>query len=486
MERPCKTLVIGLDGVGFALIAPWLESCKMPTLKRLISEGISTKLVSILPYNSAAAWTSMTTGLNPGRHGMFDFFVRSKANYEIELVDSRQVKASTVWHMLSQSGKKVCVVNVPATYPPQPVNGVLVGGMLTPSTHSSFTYPDPLKYELDNVCHGYEIDIEPRAAFGDQVKYDLLVNDLKRILAKRLKATLFLLTTHEWDFFMVVFTETDRIQHFLWGFNDPRHPNYTRPRAAKCRQLLLDFFVHVDEAVDTIIQAIPDHTNVFVVSDHGFAAEHTRIYMPSWLSQKGLFSLPPELGTGHASRNPHSWLTTKAYPGAASSKGIYINLKGRERNGVVEPGAEYNALRSFLMEELTDLTDPQTNRRVVKRVVKKEDIYWGEYVELAPDLLVETDGYALSSRIGECGVFEPLKVRSGGHAKDGLFIAWGPTIQEGEKIIRSNEVKIVDIAPTLLYLLGVSPPHLLDGHMIPGVTNTEMVPHQPKEVPKRD
>jgi predicted AlkP superfamily phosphohydrolase/phosphomutase len=351
------------------------------------------------------------------------------------------------------------------------VNGFLVGGMLTPSTHSSFTYPDSLKYELDNVCHGYEIDIEPSVAFGDQVKYDLLVNDLKRILAKRLKATLFLLTNYEWDFFMIVFTEPDRIQHFLWGFNDPRHPNYTRPEAAKYRQLLQDFFVHVDKVIDTIVRSIPDCTNVFIVSDHGFAGEHTRVYMPNWLSQKGLFSLPPKLGTDHARRNPHSWLTTKAYPGAASSKSIYINLKGREPNGVVEPGTEYNALRSFIMEELANLTDPRTNKRVVKRIVKREDVYWGEYVEFAPDLLVETDGYALSSRIGKCGVFEPLEVRSGGHAKDGLFIAWGPAIQKSENIIHHDKVKIVDIAPTVLHLLGVSPPHTLDGNVIPEVAN---------------
>ena len=134
-----RVLILGLDGVPWSLLDPWLAAGKLPNLARLIANGVRGDLRSTIPYVTAPAWTSCVTGVNPGKHGVFDFAMQRAGDYGITVVNSTSLRARPLWAILSEQGRRVGMVNVPVTYPPQPVNGVMVTCMLTPSLASRFT-----------------------------------------------------------------------------------------------------------------------------------------------------------------------------------------------------------------------------------------------------------------------------------------------------------------------------------------------------------
>ena len=497
-------VIIGWDSASYDVLGPWLEAGKLPNLQKLIAEGVSGTLCSTIHPMSGPAWTSFMTGKNPGQHGIFDWTRHVDNKYEVALVNSTSVCSKTLWEIANEAGLTTGVVNVPVTYPPHAVDGYLVSGLLTPSSKSDFVFPPQLADELHEVADGYVIHGQEWYVEG---KETICIEDTLAALEKRGRAVMHLLRTRPCDLNVFVFTATDSIQHRFWKYMDPDFPGY-KPEYAQHADAILRVFQKADTILGEILAHLPKHAAVIVMSDHGAGPLYKLIFINRWLMQLGLLKLKNRSVTRFKRwlvehqvlfraynilnkiglhnlylRIPRSkrsqvvssfltpddvdWSSTQAYATGDFGQ-IRVNLYGREPQGIVSPGAEYEELLAFITKKLYELQDPETGVSVVDKVYKKDEIYSGACLELAPDLLFVAQEYAyISSK--HFGFEEPdLMVRSayansGNHRQDGIFIAYKRGIRRGEIV---KGAQIIDIAPTALYLMGIPIPEDMDGRVL--------------------
>jgi predicted AlkP superfamily phosphohydrolase/phosphomutase len=497
-------VVVGLDSASFDVIGPWLEAGKLPNLQELIEEGVSGKLRSTIHPMSGPAWASFMTGKNPGKHGIFDWTRHVDGNYEASLIDSTSLQSKTLWQIANEAGFTAGVVNVPVTYPPHAVDGYLVSGLLTPSTKLDFTSPPQLADEVHRAADGYVIHGQEWYVEGKEAA---CIENSLATLNKRGRAVVHLLRVHPCDLNVFVFTETDSIQHRFWKYMDPSFPGY-KQEYAQHADAVLHVFREADRVLGQILAHLPEDAAVIVMSDHGAGPLHKLVFINRWLMHLGLLKLKDRPAT-HLKRwlikhqvlfrvynilnkigltnlyllLPRSkrsrvvssflttadvdWANTKAYATGDFGQ-IRVNLHGREPQGIVSPGEEYEELVALITEKLYELQDPETGERIVDQVYRKQEIYRGECLELAPDLLFVARNYAyISSK--HFGFEEPeLVVRSdyansGNHRPDGIFIARCRGIQQG-KVVQG--ARIIDIAPTVLYLMNIPIPDDMDGRVL--------------------
>lgn len=490
-----RVIVIGLDGGTFRLLQPWAREGRLPTLARIMEEGTWGGLRTTIRPESSVAWASCMTGVNPGKHGVFGFAGWKGEGYSYGINNSRSIKSPTLWHILSQRGKRVGVLNVPMTYPPSPVNGFLVSGMMTPSLQSRFTFPDDLAERLLAKVSDYVISVDGLGRSAQE-----LLARLNHCTQRRKEALLYLMGEYEWELLVAVFIAPDRIQHFLWAQMDPHHPRHD-PQAEGLREDILKCYAQLDDVLGSLLDVVDDRTLFFIVSDHGFNGFHKMVNLNAWLEAQGLLalrsglkgraapvlsrlrSLPglrrikgalPLVGRAHLPRSflPPleelvDWAETKAF--LSPEGGLRINLRGREPQGIVEAGSEYEALRDEIIEGLLDLRDPETGFPVIESVYRREDLYRGPYLEWAPDLIAEPHrheedprgNFALSSApIGP--LFDAQTPYTGNHTLEGIFLAWGKGLKNGPL----EGAQIIDLAPTILHALGLSIPRQMDGEVL--------------------
>lgn len=507
-----KVLVIGLDGATLDLIEPWARQGKLPVLASMMERGAYGRLRSVMPVLSSAAWSSFMTGMNPGKHSLYDFARREPGSYRLRVMRRDHNRAASLWKILSQHGHKVGVMNVPMTYPPEPVNGFLVSGLGTPD-FQTFTYPPTLGKEL--LERGYRINKRVAYRPGNEAAYLQEVNELAD---RQLEGALWLMKEHEWDFFMVVFFDTDQMAHFFWRFMDPSHPAHDPRTAAEYGDAIQNFYQKMDSSIGELTQAAGADTTVFVLSDHGTGPAYQDVFLNEWLRQEGYLETggdSPQLKGGHRlfarlglTRNGVSamlrksglsrlegwikealgdriellprttraefpqaidWSRTRAYSFGYQGQ-IYINLQGREPQGIVSPGKAYEQLCQEITERLMALTDPRDGKPVIDQVFRREEIFSGPYIDFAPDLTLvmrglsynTRQGYEFSARAGK--VFsDPVTFESGSHRPQGILFAAGPTVRPGG--LREG-AQLVDLAPTILNLLGVRAPEGMDGRVL--------------------
>ncbi|MDH4136439.1 MAG: alkaline phosphatase family protein [Anaerolineae bacterium] len=506
MSRKRKVFVIGLDGATFELIKPWVAQGKLPTLEKLMREGASGTLRSVRPPITGPAWASFLTGKNPGAHGVFSWIKRKNNSYDGTPYNSSHIQAEDIGSILSRHSRKVCLVNVPCTYPPKVVNGCMLTGLGTPTQDSRFTYPDSLRQELINKFD-YEVERTQKYQSGYEDSFRAVVEAIEE---KRAKAVLYLMAQYDWDFFMVVFRGTDVLSHAFWRFIDPTHPAHDPKLASKYGNVLMEHYQQMDQAVQRIWSRLDDSTTIIVMSDHGSGPLKRHVYLDNFLLELGLMKVRRapaswlrfhlfkwgltltnvrsllvglrlenlvrrvmpmkkrlELSHHVFSVSSIDWANTKAYPLGANGH-IYVNLRGREPEGCVEPGHEYEQVLTLIEGELLKLRDPDGGQRIVSAMWRKEDIYHGGQLANAPDLLIEwkEDAYWAPGTIGRGhGIMSPImpEMSSGGHTMDGILIAYGPHIKRGTRLANAQ---IIDLAPTILYLLDVPIPSDMDGHVL--------------------
>ncbi len=245
-----RVIVIGLDGATFDLIRPWVAQGKLPTFKKLMENGAWSELRSTVPPVTASAWSSFMTGKNPGAHGLFDFMQRKRGSYDLAPVSVRDRDGKAVWDLIGDAGKRVIVMNVPVTWPPQPVNGLLVTGMLTPRDAENFTYPRELASELKKEIGDYIV-------YSDEVyskgRGEIFMQALKYSAEQRTRAAEYLMQKYPWDLFMLVFPETDTVSHGLWSSYDVTHHQHDPSEAAKFRDGILEIYQHLDSLIARLI-----------------------------------------------------------------------------------------------------------------------------------------------------------------------------------------------------------------------------------------
>ncbi|MGD2048236.1 MAG: alkaline phosphatase family protein, partial [Chloroflexota bacterium] len=283
-----KVVVIGLDGAPFPLIQKWVNSGDLPNLAQITNRGSFGVLRSTIPVHSPTAWSTFITGLNPGKHGVYDFVRREPDSYRLRVTRSNQIAGASLWHLLSTNGRKVGIMNVPMTYPPEEVNGFLISGLGTPD-YVSYTYPPSLSQELNSA--GYRVN---KKFFYDPERIDEWLEDLHQVSELRGKIACQLMRDKTWDFFMVVFRNTDEICHFFWRHMDSTHPEHDPGAPEKYKSAILDLYRRVDHWVGEIRKAAGNDTNIIVMSDHGAGPLYKDVFINEWLLANGWLKLKEE------------------------------------------------------------------------------------------------------------------------------------------------------------------------------------------------
>ena len=488
-------LIIGLDGADWRILNPWIEQGALPHLAALRAQSAWGDLRSTIRPESSTAWSTFATGVNPGRHDIFGFSAQRPETYDTQLNTATSIRHATFWQYAAAAGKRIALLNAPMTYPPQPfTNGALVAGMLTPSLRSSFTHPPELRAKLLDAVPEYTINVEQTG-----LSLQRFIRDTTRAIRTRGRAALWLLGQDNWDAATVVFTATDRLQHYSLHLLHPGHPRYDLGEAEKLLPDLLAAYRAIDQAVGELVQAAGANATIILLSDHGFAP-CARAFLPNaWLEQQGLLTrrtvAAPSPGLWRRLRaNPAlrqiknalpllrdvrrppppggnlaavDWSRTQAVYSPAG--GIRFNVRGREPQGVISAAAA-DKLATELTTALLDIADPATGQHPIQAVYRREELYHGPYVSHAPDLIVEprrADDNPAYNTIYEYG-FGSDFLRSSGdftgnHALDGILAAVGPGIPAG----RINHARLLDIAPTILHALDLPLPPDLDGSVLP-------------------
>ena len=488
-----RLLIIGLDGGTLDLIRPWAEQGELPVLSGLMSRGCWGVLQSTTHPITPQAWTTFMTGVNAGKHGIYGFTSRKPGSYESRLVNAASVRCPTIWRLLSDAGLRVGVVAMPFTYPPESVNGFIMSGFDAPISDRRAFSPPELFDEITQQVGPYLL----HETFPIGKRYDLeaYAGELKRSIHNRGEICLHLLSRRPTDVFAVVFTATDHVQHLFWR-------QMERGEGA-AGDLILETYREVDAMIGRLLEAVGQDTNVIVMSDHGAGLLERVFYLDQWLEDNGwlrrsgarrsarirrasgllkrmlpkrarlyLRSRSPwlrEKGRGLGESFQVDWARTAVY-----SEGMYgnlfVNLKGREPEGIISPGVEYDELLARLTDELMKLRDPASGGPVVSRVFRKEELYSGPYAALAPDLLVGWRDYAYftSKRAeadGSSWFGDELKIdasdypHTGTHRLEGTLIMAGPGVRHCDRLSAS----LLDLGPTIFELLRLPTPAHMEG-----------------------
>ncbi len=511
---PRRLFVLGVDALTPNLVRRWAAEGHLPNFRRLISEGCFGKLRSTGEFSSPQAWPSFMTGVNPGKHGIFSFLQRIPGTYRFHHSTSQDIKAETIFSILSRHNRTVAALNFPCTYPAQPVNGIVVAGWLTPSLQAEgATYPPSLADQLKNRFGDYPFHADAKRHVIAGHNQRALTN-LIDALEVKIKVGRYLCDQQPWDLFALAVVEIDAVQHYFWPYCDPRHPLYEQVDRSWCRHPVLKLYQQVDAALGKFMEEIDDHTILLVMSDHGGGIlNQGRAYMRSFLRELGLLVVKRSTLTGSLVSSvrsgvcrlvektghrwlpkgtkswllsnpltrrwvenycaksfisPNDWSRTKAYSFYWETQ-PWVNLAGREPDGIVQPGQEYEQVRSYVIQMLSQAKDPATGQRAVDRVFRREELYHGPYIENFPDIAVwwnmniPLSGLEVVDYTGT-----PIKAKKeidmaglyGGHSPEGVVSLWGPGINSGQTL---EGARIEDLAPTILYLLGHPIPDDMDG-----------------------
>ncbi len=513
-SNPSKIMVVGFDGATFDVIRPLVGAGRLPNLARLMDEGAWGTLHSTVPPISPTAWTTFATGKNPGRHGVFDFRQLNET-YQWQTRPTQQ-RHKTLWQLLSEADRRVVAVDVPFTYPPEPVNGLMITGYPTPRTPETvFTHPADLPERLKDA--GFDltlgwpedrIDVHPDFFRA----WEIVMDERARLLSHLIR--------HEpWDLLMVVFGITDTLAHTLWHYLDPAHPAYHDSQAEPYREALFHGYELADRGLGRLWSQIDADTHLMVLSDHGFGSIRPRQWLFRFLEEHGWLRYPRPDGIG-ALLSPLRTQALKLYtevgwlrrlirelrPGAkgamraALAKGgllaeterldaprspvipsdmgthLYLNREGRFEEGFLSP-EEADALADEIRDALLAARDPADGQPIVRAVHRREAVYEGAEVAQAPDLIVT---YA--------NRYDPDKTSAavnpqltGGHAPEGILLAWGPAVRAGE----APATSIVHVAPTVLSLMNEPVPPDMDGARLDGWLDPAWVSAHPVRVGDR-
>jgi predicted AlkP superfamily phosphohydrolase/phosphomutase len=509
-------LVVGLDGATLDLVRPWAADGRLPVLAGLLARGTWGRLRSTVPAATFPAWTSMVTGVNPGRHGVLDFTERVPGSYRVRFVNGSYRRVPALWTRLAAAGRRVVVLTVPATYPPEPVPGVMVSGFDSPlatGIDGSFVFPRAFHREIRRVVGRVPFADFQEVSTGPGWHEDALARLLDGV-ERRTKLTLHCLERERPDLLMVVFGESDTVSHHFWRFHDPESPRHA---PSPFGDAIARVYGALDAALGRVIAAAPESA-VAVVSDHGSGGASDRVvHLNRRLAACGLLGFRP--GTGRVARFvrgaalrtvPHrlqghvlrrargaagrlesasrfgnlDWARTVAYSEELDyHPSVWINLRGREPEGIVAPEA-YEETRARVADALVDWRD-EAGRPLVARIWRREELYTGAFSEGAPDLLLDLaldEGYSPSCLRSD-GPGPALRRlapdehgagkgsgMNGAHRRDGMFLLAGPGVRSAGDV---GTADITDILPTLLAVGGESIPLGLDGRVIAGALTVE-------------
>jgi predicted AlkP superfamily phosphohydrolase/phosphomutase len=488
-----RAIIVGLDGATFDLIQPWAADGQLPTFNYLLNSGAHGTLLSTMQPASPPAWASFRTGTNPGKHGVFDF-THLDVERKFMPVTSSLIDGAPFWTLAGEAGRRVCIINVPFTYPPSKVNGIMISGFPCPDT-TELSYPSRVMTDLQARFGEYRVDLRSHIEGLPITSHDFFISDVRNVVETRGRVALHLLQQATWDCFTIVFTAPDRVQNVYWQYSDPSDPRPTSEDRQHWGHVILDVYKRLDEILGRILNQMDNRTFLIVLSDHGFGPMYKEVNLSRWLVEQGylvpatsLLSsqalirplrnllrrfLPLSLRTKVRTRSPKhallsgrtsfpiDWSRTSAYS-VGKFGNIFLNVKGREPKGIVEPGTDYEQLRAEIIESLSGWTNPETSNRLVRKAYRREELYSGPHLVNAPDIVIKWEDYRYHSFLPadyrKPMLFDPVPGRykdlgwTGNHRLEGILLMKGPGIQAGVQI---EGARMIDVAPTILHILGL-------------------------------
>ncbi|MGI9059864.1 MAG: alkaline phosphatase family protein [Ktedonobacteraceae bacterium] len=475
-----RTVIFGVDGLTFRIVRPLIERGDLPNFARLQREGVTADFISTACPFTAPAWMSIATGLRPAKHGVFDFweFDTTSTQPTAKLVTHRK-GGKAIWNILSEFGKRVVVLNVPLTYPPEPVNGMMVSGLMTPTSSSAYTSPLSFKDELYNVVPDYRIDLS-----GDQMSERQLYDQVMQMTEKRIQLQEHLLSEHEWDFAFLCYVGPDRLQHRLWGSIITLDHEATR------------YYRLLDDALGRVLGHLTAEDMLFVVSDHGFVGLSTKFYINEYLCRQNLLQVPASrkrersrlLGMGrdiaqrlhlldatkkirhrynefyNRSTSPEKnidfnnvvWSESQAYVLSWSAFG------GGYADIVMSPHATADDIER-LRTALSNERDPETGDPLVRTIYTTDDLGEGPFRPQQEHLIIiPSPGTTFHLLTGRKNLWEKEKISQGCHEPEGIFYAYGAGIRRGVQV---NALQVYDLVPTILHALNIAVKEPLDGQV---------------------
>jgi predicted AlkP superfamily phosphohydrolase/phosphomutase len=460
MMSASRVMIIGLDCAEPSLVLDRWRS-RLPALSELMEHGMYGRLTSVIPPITVPAWSCMMASRTPGDLGVYGFRNRVDHSYDrLAIANATAIHEPRLWDLVTRAGRSSIVLGVPGTYPPRPLNGVLVSCFLTPSRESQYTYPSLLRREIEQVVGEYLFDCPQ---FRTDDKEDLL-RQLYVMTDRRFKLADHLLATRPWDLFVMVEIGLDRIHHAFWKFMDPTHRKHVP--GSPYEHAVVEYLEHVDGLVARLLTHADDETAILIVSDHGAKRLDGGIRVNEWLRREGYL-----VTAEHADEVVRivdadvDWSRTRAWGEGGYYGRIFLNVRGREPEGIVDP-ARYEVLRTELARGLEAIPD-DSGQPLPTTVYRPEEIY-ATVNGVAPDLLVhfgDLHWRALGTVGGPSGI-HMLENDTGpddaNHAQDGLAILHGPGIPAGHR----DDMHLLDIAPTVLRLLDIDVPAAMRGRTL--------------------
>ncbi len=495
-----RVVIFGVDGLTFRVLNPLIARGALPHFQKLSQQGCEAVLESKYPPLTPTAWMSLATGLKPAGHGVYDFWTYvspQRGSAPRATVVTRRKGGKAIWNILSDFGKRVIVINVPLTYPPEPINGVMVSGYMTPGPDSDFTYPKAFKDTLKGAVPDYKIDLEKEDIYSVEVsgRANRLIDATLYMTERRIDLTTHLLKGQPWDFCFVAFVGADRLQHPLW---EDICANETR---------VTQYFYLLDHALGLILDQLGPDDCLFVVSDHGFQGAGRSFEINEYLYSKGLLELDSRVRRSRErarriNRLKHVIEPMGLLPLARKARrGIKVATATKEEFADVSeplsnefhwehtlayvpshsgfPGGYADIFLNTDLESeivadlydgLTHLTDPQNGKKLIDAIYTTEVYGTGPYLPHEHHLLLlPNEGITFRSSLGNELFWDDTRLRHdpskrcGVHHKDGVLYAYGNGFKRGFK---APNAEIYDLVPTVLSQMGLPVPSGLDGRVL--------------------
>lgn len=461
-----KVAVIGLDCAAPDIIFNKLKE-DLPVLSKMASEGVSGRLRSSDPPITVPAWMVMSTGRSPGELGLYGFRSRIPNSYNgIKIPTSSDIKFDTVWDILGKRNKKSIIIAVPPSYPPKPIPGLMVSDFLTPDKDKEFTYPPGLKNEILRDFPDYQFDVKFRKPEKKRI-----IDEIYRMTDTRFRMAEKMLREKEWDFFFMVEIGIDRIHHAFWRYIDEESHLYEDDR--EMRGKFISYFRMVDSHIGKMLDQFDDDTVVLVVSDHGAKRMKGAFAINQWLIKEGYLKLKSPIQKPGVSLEDLEvdWAHSKAWAWGGYYARVFLNIKGREPEGLIEKEEVRSELET-LKQKLRSIKGPNGEAWNTK-VFEPEEVYPvvnGDRSDLfvyLDDLSWRTAGtlgydtdYLLENDTGPDDAV---------HDYDGIYIMY----RKNKKIGKVIDSSIYRIAPTILELYRVRKKYGIRGEPLEGTEYVE-------------